>query len=206
MLMKYLIDSLHSYERGYSDALCPSSKNDSATYLGQGELVAPITKADIPLLAKSVVNAVSLSNIHAPSYEGPMVSRPNTGPGYYSTNAPASLSNMQDASDGTIQPVMNTAWPQLEYGMNNSEHPEHPVKKKCTSIYTSEPLPGIYIPNLKRGRGAWHEAVKQWEVGDPQNGVIPLAQWPKEWYTVDMHPRTAAKRNNRQRIWEEYER
>lgn len=187
--MKYLIDSLNTYEKGYSDALCPSFKNGS---FGQSELAAPITKSDIPLLAKSVVSAVH-------SCGGPVSypSAPNFSSTGYSVNAPVDFPS--------IPPLNASKVVNLSIQASAPLPEKSPVEKKGLG-YKNDPLPGVYIPNLSRNEGAWREAVRQWEEGDLEKGLKPLREWPKAWYTGDMRLRTASKRNSRQRIWEEYER
>ncbi|KAJ7873996.1 hypothetical protein B0H14DRAFT_3556286 [Mycena olivaceomarginata] len=67
-------------------------------------------------------------------------------------------------------------------------------------------IPGVFIPDLKKGDEAWLDAVHQWEDGDPANGLQALRDWPHEWYTEGMRQVTGAKRSQRKMIFEEYER
>lgn len=65
-------------------------------------------------------------------------------------------------------------------------------------------IPGVYIPDLKKGDLAWREAVRQWEEGVPAKKITPLRDWPKEWYTCGMRLITGSKRSQRKLIAEEY--
>jgi hypothetical protein len=67
-------------------------------------------------------------------------------------------------------------------------------------------IPGVWIPDLKKGDNAWREAVCQWEEGVPAQQVKPLRDWPKAWYSDGMRNVTGTKRTQRKLIAEEYER
>jgi hypothetical protein len=67
------------------------------------------------------------------------------------------------------------------------------------------PIPGVVIPNLKRGPEAWRDAVHQWNDPDPSTGKA-LKDWPQEWYTGMMKDVTGSKRAQRKYIALEYER
>jgi hypothetical protein len=67
-------------------------------------------------------------------------------------------------------------------------------------------IPGVFIPDLKKGNEAWLDAVHQWEDGDPANGLQALRDWPRKWYTEGTRQVTGAKRSQRKMIFEEYER
>jgi len=66
-------------------------------------------------------------------------------------------------------------------------------------------VPGVYVSNISRTRDSWREAVKQWEEGDPSQNILPLKDWPLEWYTGAMWKYTISKQKARQIITEEYE-
>ena len=67
MLMRYLLDELHSYEEDYSDALAPTSREAGASFAGEAALIRPATTevlhmtrttltADVAVLHKAIVN------------------------------------------------------------------------------------------------------------------------------------------------------
>lgn len=64
-------------------------------------------------------------------------------------------------------------------------------------------IPGVVIPNLAGGPGAWKKAIDQWEKGG-KGMSVPLKDWPVEWYTGYMRKVTGAKRAQRQIIYDEY--
>jgi hypothetical protein len=55
-LIKYLVDSLQSLESDHTDALNPTAINNSQTFLGEGEMLKPATRADICYMMESVMN------------------------------------------------------------------------------------------------------------------------------------------------------
>jgi len=56
MLIKYLVDSLQSLESDHTDALNPMAIDNSQTFLGEGEMLKPATRADIRYMMESVMN------------------------------------------------------------------------------------------------------------------------------------------------------
>jgi hypothetical protein len=67
-------------------------------------------------------------------------------------------------------------------------------------------VPGVFIPDLKKGDNAWLDAIQQWENGDESKGLKPLRDWPREWYCDGMRKVTGTKRSQRKLIFDEYER
>lgn len=68
--MKYLIDSLQSYENGYGDALCPTRLDTSKTFMGEGELTRPATLQDIHTLVGAVEYGLGSSSSHQQYTQG----------------------------------------------------------------------------------------------------------------------------------------
>ncbi|PBL04470.1 hypothetical protein ARMGADRAFT_1022882 [Armillaria gallica] len=67
------------------------------------------------------------------------------------------------------------------------------LEGSASSIGLAPPIPGVAIPDIGKGPGAWNKAVKQWEEGNPAQGLLPLREWPKEWYTGSQRTKTGAK-------------
>jgi hypothetical protein len=53
---------------------------------------------------------------------------------------------------------------------------------------------------------AWRRAVDQWELGDPSVGLIPLKNWPPQYYTGAMRLVTGTLYSNRKLLAMEYRR
>ncbi|KAK0502111.1 hypothetical protein EDD18DRAFT_1346679 [Armillaria luteobubalina] len=67
------------------------------------------------------------------------------------------------------------------------------------------PIPGVVIPDIGKGPGAWKKAVKQWEEVDLVQRLLPLRDWPKEWYTGSQRTKTGAKHGQHKLIGLEFE-
>ncbi|KAJ7021440.1 hypothetical protein C8F04DRAFT_1314280 [Mycena alexandri] len=81
-------------------------------------------------------------------------------------------------------------------------HAQKPTPlSECVKI-----IPGVVIPNLKKGDKAWLDAVRQWEHRDPANRLTPLRDGPREWYSGGMRKVTGSKCSQRKLIFDEYER
>ncbi|KAJ7182076.1 hypothetical protein C8R46DRAFT_1027878 [Mycena filopes] len=69
------------------------------------------------------------------------------------------------------------------------------------------PIPGAIIPNVGRDAYSWKRAVDQWYHGDPANGlVVPIKDWPVQWYTGSMRLKTGTLYSNRKLLAEEFAR
>ncbi|KAF9060117.1 hypothetical protein BDP27DRAFT_1452880 [Rhodocollybia butyracea] len=80
--------------------------------------------------------------------------------------------------------------------------------QKSLKSERSAPIPGVMVPDIpKHGKDLFMAIVKQWEEGDPSQGLMtPLKDWPVEWYTGLMRLVTGTKRSNRNLVADEYER
>ncbi|PBK89497.1 hypothetical protein ARMGADRAFT_1047110 [Armillaria gallica] len=79
-------------------------------------------------------------------------------------------------------------------------------REPCPSHPQAPPIPGVVIPDIGKGPGAWRKAVKQWEEGDPLQGLQPLWDWPKEWYMGSQCTKTGSKYNQHKLITLEFQR
>lgn len=63
--MKYLIDSLQSYETGHSDALCPIQREADEWFMGEHQGSRPVTQHDLDIkldgLARRICNDLEQS-------------------------------------------------------------------------------------------------------------------------------------------------
>ncbi|KAJ7489493.1 hypothetical protein FB451DRAFT_1167161 [Mycena latifolia] len=102
-----------------------------------------------------------------------------------------------------------TGAPQAGTPSNQSHQAQDEPSLPQTSIPISERvaiIPGVVIPDLKKGDSAWLEGIRQWEHGDPANDLKPLRDWPHAWYTEGMRKITGTKRSQHKLIFNEYER
>jgi hypothetical protein len=76
------------------------------------------------------------------------------------------------------------------------------------------PTEGLVIPDIpvlnedgtrQHRRDSWREVVKQWIEGDPKRGlVVPLKDWPPEWYQGANKSLFAMKRHDRGLVAQEF--
>ncbi|KAF9533156.1 hypothetical protein CPB83DRAFT_880296 [Crepidotus variabilis] len=67
------------------------------------------------------------------------------------------------------------------------------------------PRAGLHIPHLNRNDPkAWLAAVRQWEVGIPEENIPPLRDWDQSWYKGKARALFGTKRHHRQLIAEEF--
>lgn len=190
------MDSLQSYETGHGNALCPSRLEPAKSFMSDHTLEQPVTVNDFRRFAAEIASAnqqlvamlraapaLSLAHLRQMSLAG-LESQGNalaleTSP-YYNSNTNPSMTRIQ----------------------------EHHTSQKQLHKERVAPMPGVLVPDIpKHGDDLFMVAVKQWEEGDPSQGlIIPLKDWPVEWYTKNMRLVTGTKRSNRKLVAEEYER
>ncbi len=192
-LIKYLVDSLQSLESDHTDALNPMAIDNSQTFLGEGEMLKPATRADIHYMMESMANTKQGVH-HDCRREFPTVQDGKPHP-------------MPRDTLSTNTGVARVSAVQRDQGRD--EHPTTlvPAPRKSKAPKRS-PIPGVIIPNLSRrpGKSVWRDAIQQWEQGDPENGVLALKDWPEEWYTGERRLVYGSKRRTRQVIADEYKR
>ncbi|KAF8199486.1 hypothetical protein BJ912DRAFT_921906 [Pholiota molesta] len=202
-LMKYLIDSLQSYESSHNDALCPTRVDRLRTFLGEGNLIGPATKQDIHTLAKALVSA----KVMAPQSEKCSLGTrcagchpPNAASHLWLPSAPTYLSPPVEINAGVLNQLCLLP---MQAPPRVAEPVERPVasatmgrKQRKSHKRDSLPIPGIIIPNLSCRKGLWRDAVVQWEEGDPTIGMMALKDWPKEMYTRMVQEKVSIKLNH----------
>ncbi|KAK6992360.1 hypothetical protein R3P38DRAFT_3373026 [Favolaschia claudopus] len=192
-LMKYLLDSLQSYETGHADALCPVQHEVDKRFMGEHILVKPVTTADFrattaELMAQLKTISLNSSNCRLPA---PPPIRSHLTASVPANTAPAS-STSTSAQHNSLPEIIST--------------PNTPSRRNSRLSEQVEVVPGVSIPDLKKGDRAWLEAVRQWEDGDPDQHLTALRHWPPEHYSGGMRMVTGLKRSQRKLIFDEYDR
>jgi hypothetical protein len=200
-LIKYLVDSLQSFENGHGDALHPIPIDPTNFFMGDDSAMKPATSEEVRQLAASVhrtVNTLS-TTVHSALLQ--------------TANARSHLTP-QSTVEGQIESIINVP------GISEAQNPQ--IGSESTASRSSEsesvssfesqpvspsslPIAGVSIPSLGHARGAWRRAIKQWTDVDEQTGLA-LRDWPAKWYTGLMRTTTGSSRGQRQVIFEEYER
>ncbi|KAJ7242308.1 hypothetical protein C8J57DRAFT_1244177 [Mycena rebaudengoi] len=197
-LMRYLMDSLQSYETGHSDALCPIPREAEESFMGDHLLLKPVPTQEFRLVTSQIGNlnlAPTTSESHHYNHTSSPValsSNPQTQrTSQYTLSAPSHLRTRRNPLV-TVSDSISSLAAVAARGRNIPPIP---------SV-----IPGVSIPDIKKGDGAWREAVKQWEEGDPVNNLRPLRDWPKEWYSGGMRTVTGTKRTQHKLIAAEFAR
>ncbi|KAK0478832.1 hypothetical protein IW261DRAFT_1337060, partial [Armillaria novae-zelandiae] len=203
-LMKYLVDSLQSYESGHSDVLHPLPKEAERSFMGDHVLEKPVTTAEFCVFAQAVLTRPAPAKMEC------------TCPMPVHAASPSSFVNLgvvlpTPASQNlSVSSEQSRIWPTQEcstYAMSHSLTGMSPTPREpCSSRPQAPPIPGVVIPDIGKGPGIWRKVVKQWEVGEPLQGLQPLHDWPKEWYTGSQRTKTGSKYNQRKLIALEYQR
>lgn len=204
--MKYLIDSLQSYESGHGDALCPIRREADHRFMGDHVLLQPATVEEVRMLGMSIVNTVKGISIsgNSPSFNLSNLSSCGlSGSPCINSQLPIRSEAQAQVTRGQTAPYPpNQSSPQT----SNSSGPAAVERLAARAKARALPIPGVSIPDLGRKRGAWKRAIQQWEVGDEAQGLAPLKSWPEAHYTGVMRDVTGSKRSQRKLVAEEYER
>jgi hypothetical protein len=198
-LIKYLVDSLQSFENGHGDALHPIPIDPTNFFMGDDSAMRPATSEEVRQLAASVhrtVNTLS-TTVHSALLQ--------------TANARSHLTP-QSTVGGQIESIINV--PGISEAQNPQIGSESTASRSSESVASFEsqpvspsslPIAGVSIPSLGHAPGAWRRAIKQWTDVDEQTGLA-LRDWPVKWYTGLMRTTTGSSRGQRQVIFEEYER
>ncbi|KAJ7616035.1 hypothetical protein FB45DRAFT_1106987 [Roridomyces roridus] len=226
-LMRYLLDSLQSYESGHGDALNPHRLKLDQSFMGDHDALQPATMAELRAFEQKVVTTIKQSSLagaacsHAQAatstgFISPLasnsISNPsasmrsvsNVIPPSTTTSSPLPTAYPPHPSNSSMSPVSRSPPPPL---LNNSNAEGSSAASQAT-LMGSLPIAGVSIPNLGRDDKAWRRAVNQWEIGDASNGLsAPLKDWPSEWYSgAEMRLTTGTLYSQRKTIAMEFAR
>ena len=217
-LIKYLVDSLQSYETDYSDALCPIPTEADKSFMGDHILVQPVTTNEFQMFSTAIFSMLQSANSFVP--------HPTTltrGPPINSFMAPEMLpasAATANVTDPWFHAQQTAPCPtELVHNVNTNPVDSLSVSADLTHLTpdsdtnmdrtfreaTNLPRMDINIPDLPRSKGTWEQAIAQWFEIDPTTGIA-LKDWPEEWYTGPMRRKTGSKRSHRALIAGEYQR
>ena len=226
-LIKYLVDSLQSFESGHGDALHPIPIDPTNFFMADHTAMAPATTEEVRQLSASISRNIQALATTVESAFSKTVNRQDTlqpmigevqavgctntaGFGYEHPQAGSNQLAFQVGSlqsnegwDSQFQSQMSTVSHQPNMSDSASQHSLLGSHRKSSS--SAPPIPDVSIPSLGRAPGAWRRALKQWIEVDPHTGFA-LKDWPAKWYRGLMKDKTASLRSQRQVIFEEYER
>jgi hypothetical protein len=197
-LIRYLVDSLQSYETGHGDALRPVPTEIDQSFNGDHVLSNPVTAVEVremtaamdrkftlvaDMITKLSIDPRSTGLQSMPTKAQHIVHTHHESPPYQRFSSPPDRPTAADLETST----------NFDEDHQRSLSPASPV------------TPGLLIRNLPRGSDAWHEAVKQWNDRDPISGLPALKDWPRAWYSKQNKTTFASKRMQRQKIAEAFE-
>ncbi|KAF6755019.1 hypothetical protein DFP72DRAFT_812044 [Ephemerocybe angulata] len=216
VLLKYLVNSLHTIENTYRSALDPDRR--PLADVGSNRPCEPVSQENIlnlkACLTKKMeeLNLVVSQKAEAPrAPTGAATAHPITSeqsPLPFEAGVSIFRAHAHFSSTGTVAQSEPVYAPHATYAphtttttvtaISNLVHHQRRPRSRPQAI------PGVFIPNLTAGSGAWREAVKQWEEGGVD--LVPLRDWPPAWYSGDMRTAFGTKRGDRKTVAEEYER
>ena len=216
-MIKYLVDSLQSYETGHGKALCPIATEADKTFMGEHINQAPPSTEEIRQwkmsMDRTLGNVVSeiVGQVTAVFAETRLSASPSPEP---------NLLSLLSSSVGAPMPQERSLMQHRGHGVR---HPSNPYSADAPNHQTSSissnsdvdsladaqspsdsptfPIPGVVIRDVKN----WRDVVQQqWEIGDAS--TMALKDWPKEWYQGGMKRFTGSLYSQRKTIAKEYER
>ncbi|KAF5387172.1 hypothetical protein D9615_002091 [Tricholomella constricta] len=217
-LMKYLLDSLQSYENGHGDALHPIPKGFSKSFMGEDVEVSPVTAGEVRELKRSVDEKLDNIDQNLDKRMNKIVSQITSSfDEAHLAKCHMSQRHHRERGSLVVRAARLSAAPYISStGTANKSAGVESASDSCGSLPRSQrnkknerraaPIQGVAIPNLKAGPDAWKQAIKQWEEGDEVAGLVALKDWPPEWYTRGMRTFTGSKRRDRELIVIAYDR
>ncbi|KAJ7812413.1 hypothetical protein B0H13DRAFT_1665854 [Mycena leptocephala] len=216
-LMRYLLDSLQSYESGHGDALYPFRTEPDKSFMGDHNIVQPPTTAEFRLLGEQILTKLEglATQTITPSSIEALAAIQQTSI-CYAPGAQATLISSISSSQ-TIFPTAR-GWTDLDCRQplpqvsptTEGDPPNTPESANTASNGSSKgliPIPDAIIPGVGKDARSWKRAITQWYDGDTSKGLTkPLSEWPDEWHTGDMRLFTGTLYSQRKLLAEEYER
>ncbi|KAJ7916440.1 hypothetical protein B0H13DRAFT_2231652 [Mycena leptocephala] len=208
-LMRYLMDSLQSYESGHGDALNPHRLEADKSFMGDHDALKAPTVTEFRTLSKQILNkldgfSTQICTNHSPSSpDVPVLGSVTTAVvTSFSATLPTAAATVSSNLTSLIPPN-NCSHSLTSPGQDPGQDPS-PMDEDDAP--TATPLPGASIPSVGRDANSWRRAVDQWEIGDPNAGLIPLKDWPPHYYTGSMRLFTGTLYSNRKLLALEYKR
>jgi hypothetical protein len=184
-LIKYLVDSLQSYETSHGDALRPVQHDAEKAFCGEEGLTNLVTSAEFREVCASSDRKFSLQFkelCDLTDYKLTLLmdtlssKQVETGP-IRTQACPTTIysSPYSSSSSSPSQPPSSPEEPSAALPSTSAEPPSAPDDLPNQS---GSP-PALHIPNLRHGENAWRDALKQWQEGDREKGLlVPLKDWP----------------------------
>ena len=172
-LIKYLVDSLQSYESGHGDALHPIPLDPEKTFMGEHVALKPVTNhkfhqfrhslnEKLDAIMSTVVSATTSITGSGAEHTQTLINKSRTQIKHSPYGRPASIS--ESASSLVSIPITDP----VEDSSCTLPAPINGPATTATAQRTLKfPILGVLVPDLGHSSGAWKRAIKQWEEYDP---------------------------------------
>ncbi|KAK7054271.1 hypothetical protein R3P38DRAFT_2501152 [Favolaschia claudopus] len=197
-LMRYLLDSLQSYETGHGDALYPFRTEPDKSFMGEHKALQPPSTAEFRLFGAQILT--KLDSIRA-SVSSDMA-RITVATSSCVNHIPAQFHG-QHTHSHHASPEVSRPQPTVTQPSSFTSS----VSDENSDPNSVVPVSGAIIPGVGRDSQSWKRAIDQWFKGDPDHGLqVALKDWPASWYSGKMRLVTGTLYSNRKLLAEEYER
>ncbi|RDB27874.1 hypothetical protein Hypma_002250 [Hypsizygus marmoreus] len=222
-LMKYLIDSLQSYESTYKDMLCPTGPSQATvSFMGEHALFQPVSAGEFRMFSAAMMAKQNTpppavcQNCRAssiPTHPLPQVSTTPTHGASVEPQLPDPCPSTATFQEATVYP---SATDPISLGLSQTSNMGSGItsqlssspnrRQSSTSSDKENPrmIQRASIPYLGRGKEGWRRMLQQWNDVDPQTGLA-LKDWPDHYYKGDNKGATASNRSKCKTIADEYQ-
>ncbi|KAJ7923960.1 hypothetical protein B0H13DRAFT_1864427 [Mycena leptocephala] len=188
-LMRYLLDSLQSYESGHVDAL-PTPTTAEFRLLGEQiltKLEGLATRTITPSSIEALAAIQQTSICYAPGAQATLISSISSSQTIFPTTRGRTDLDCRQSLSLTTE----------------GDPPNTPESANTASNGSSKgliPIPDAIIPSVGNAE-SWKRAITQWDWL-----TKPLSEWLDEWHTGDMRLFTGTLYSQRKLLAQEYER
>ncbi|KAJ7027695.1 hypothetical protein C8F04DRAFT_1212340 [Mycena alexandri] len=208
-LMRYLMDSLQSYESGHGDALYPFRNEPAKSFMGDSTALQPPTAAEFRVFGETILTKLDNLAIQSLSQSSvtalaPLIQQASPAPTSILPSHDSPNPHLARSSASVNHSESNTV-PPAGFGPNRSSAQENISSDGISDGNAVVPIPGAIIPSVGKDEHAWKRAVDQWYHGDPAKGlVVAIKDWPPHWYTGSMRLKTGTLYSNRKLLADEF--
>lgn len=201
--MKYLLDTLSSYEENYSDAMDPYRLNRADHFMGEQHASSPVTHDMLQVVTHNLgdIFGTALRNATCPPITPHTIPTVNFLPSQRYPQHFRIEPQIPGSKEFTPPSGQLPLYPTATTSQTTSFRPLLGSKFRAEEEESSA---SAIISKLPRKNGeAWKAAIKQWHEKDPHTGKA-LKEWPHNWYKGRDHNLNGVKRGQRKCVALEY--
>ncbi|KAG1893196.1 uncharacterized protein F5891DRAFT_1196726 [Suillus fuscotomentosus] len=198
MLIRYLLDELHSYESDHSDALCPTQREADGSLIGEHTLTKPACTQDLLLMQDSITADVAglrsdVCRLATALTHGESAMVPTGSAGSFTIPQLSAQPHPSFHSAMPSPPSVSPAGQLVTTSVPSSAPIQalSQITNSGTNGIRQLPEQGLVIPAVPAQRAdgsypprkeSWRQIVRHWLEGDPTRGLhLPLRDWPADW-------------------------